>query len=173
MKKVVFVSGYQGSGKSTAMNYFRQRGFACYSTSKLIHSLSDKILNKFTKLEPSSIDKETKRGINISVAEDIIKPIFGEDVFARVLVNNLVKDNYNNVCIETNGGDEFFYISKFLSLDSNFCYADSMNINMRSQTEKAGIDLRQLLHPATDLWFEDDWTAKSEKLDKIIEDLIN
>jgi hypothetical protein len=170
MKKIIFIGGFQGSGKSTALDYLGKKGFTCYSTSKTIHKISDRFLSVFTKCNPNHVSKEYKRSINICIAEEILKPSLGQDIFARALVNQVVEDNNKNICIETNGGLEFFLISSLLSRSPEFCLSESININMRSQNEGAGKDFRKLLSPATDLWFEDDLSVKATLLDKIIED---
>jgi hypothetical protein len=172
MKKIIFVGGYQGSGKSTSLEYIEKKGFCCYSTSRILHKISDKFLNIFTKYDPIYKDKDYKRTVNICIAEEILKPILGQDIFANALVNQVVEDNNKNICIETNGGLEFFLISSLLSRSPEFCLSESININMRSQNEGVGKDFRKLLSPATDLWFEDDWTVKAALLDKIIGDFL-
>jgi hypothetical protein len=173
MKKIIFIGGFQGSGKSTALDYLGKKGFTCYSTSKIIHKISDKFLSVFTKRNPNRIDKEYKRSVNICIAEEILKPNLGQDIFARALVDCVVNENKQHICIETNGGLEFFLISSYLSKSLEFCLNESLNINTRSQSEGAGKDFRKLLSPATDLWFEDDWTVKTALLDEIIDSFLS
>jgi hypothetical protein len=148
MKKILFIGGYARAGKSRAMNHLQSLGAECFSTSKLLDEVLDTI-NMAYGLDLNLSGHEDRRREKIKLAEEILVPIFSRQLFAAGVVARVVSSSSDTVAIETIGGEEFECLKKQLALAGKF---EAQSINIRSQEERPGCDIRVLLTDAADVW---------------------
>jgi hypothetical protein len=164
MKTIIFIGGYAESGKTTSINYLKTLGIPCFSTSELLHHFC---FNTYKYIMGIELETQNKikmvtlfpfnsafRSIKVSmrefliyVAENLLTKTFGRGIFALGIKNQIETCPSNLVIIETIGGKEYYEL--------NNCFSDTeynkININIRSYTEKPGIDIRELLPKALEI----------------------
>ena len=155
---IVFLGGYANSGKTTAMRYLASQGLTCLSTSDILHKISTKVFPVNGRTKPQ------RRYLNILLAEDILKPYLGNNVFCNKIVEDVLDCDSDIIVIETIGGDEYRSIKSRLK-DS---FSLFLNINLRSVNEQPEVDSRQLLPFATDVYMEDVTDNRLLKIEKLI-----
>lgn len=171
----VLISGYARAGKTSIIS---ELGHNVYSTSKYLDlvcsgmlvgselqnstdwpelyrtvELNHKYVKDFqSKNENIAPPGYTIRSFKIMVAEDIIVPLYGRE--RGLIIPTLWVVDYNApvIYIETIGGEEAECIKNHLPNHK------IIPINIRSKGEQAGVDIRQLLPDARDIyWSQERW----------------
>jgi hypothetical protein len=158
---VIFLGGFAQSGKSESMKIFKEDfGYSTFSASALLHQ----VYEKFHEYDHSDTTLPEVRAEHIRIAEEVLKPVFGQEIFADALYRQVAKNIYLfpekvNV-IETVGGKEFTALMEKFE-DSPF---PIKRINIRRKEERHGIDLRELLPDAIDFWNDGDLADLKRRL---------
>ncbi len=93
-------------------------------------------------------DHEERRELKIKTAEGVIVPHLGRESLVRAVVRNIDTSN-RIVFIESIGGEEYAMLTS--ALCERYCRSWD-NVNIRRLSELPGIDIRQLLPGARDIW---------------------
>lgn len=175
-KTIVFVSGHARSGKSTLMRHVKSKGYGTHSTSAILYEVAIRILvnlfglttdkaakaleNKATRFIfrgwwGSSNGAQTSglelphREFLITIAEKILVPVFGRELFSRAVVKRCLKDDSEIVFAETIGGEEFNKaLDAIDEITGRWSEAQQpliLKVNVRSQYEEPEADGRKLL----------------------------
>ena len=157
--RILFIGGYSGSGKSSALGLLEARGIPCFSTSRILHHLVNTIGTIRTlKWNEDSPDRERC----ITLAEAVLVPLLGREVFANAVMKQVQGSTARTVVIETVGGEEY---KLFKSLTkAHRC----TSINLRRDSESPGIDLRKLLPRATNVSNNESLQELDSKLELIL-----
>lgn len=150
---IIFVGGFSNAGKTTALDYLKTHNFYVYSPSVILHQLSDRVCSYLLGQEPIK-DREEKRKLNITLAEDILIPVCGRDLFPTIVINRVLDDIYQRdrklIVIETIGGEEYSIMLDIL--DGHYGEFDIYSWNIRRVEERPGVDIRKLIKDATNVW---------------------
>jgi hypothetical protein len=183
-KSIIFVSGYARAGKSTFINYAESLGHGAESTSKILYEVATNILvqlfgfsqrkaesiladktasfswrcwwNTDDSYGNNSLSKVPHRSFLIKVAERILVPVFGRELFARQSVIRALRNDSALVFVETIGGDEFD--ASLVALDETVGRLPEaqqpkvFKVNVRSPQEERDADYRQLLPHGLEIW---------------------
>jgi hypothetical protein len=117
MTKIILISGPPGSGKDTAGNILMEllpdRGYLEKFSGPLKAAIPAILNVPFSELErhkdvpinsyTSLGIKQTFRQIQISMSENWMKPLYGQDIFANLLIYRI---NQHNLLAEEYGADE-------------------------------------------------------------------
>lgn len=97
-KILICITGKNGSGKSTIADYLESEyGFSSYAFADMLNDVYENITgHHFSSLPRKTKDKERQQVIDLA---NSIKSIFGDNVFAKKVVNSIVFDFYNIVLI--------------------------------------------------------------------------
>lgn len=171
IETIVFLGGYARSGKTTALSYFKSQGIPTFSTSDILHqqaSIMFDILGTDAKRYPGtkdlSKDKDAElmvsvktgdtsfkvapsmRDILIAIAESTRSLV--PDFYVQQLVEEIYRyEGVSLAIVETVGGSEFGYIQEYLEDDYT-----TYSLNIRREGELEGVDIRQLLPNASEIW---------------------
>ena len=137
MKQPVIFSGYARSGKTTTGDILQELGYKKVSTSDALHQVTRLFFLIFLGLDIDTyykdkialtIRSESKllniaqvafwtnyREVLKAIAEKILVPVFGREIFAIYALKRIKKHMANNelVFFETIGGDEFNVFSYY------------------------------------------------------------
>lgn len=157
-KIIVFVGGYAEAGKTTTLNRLKDEGLTVFSSSELLHSVTWRIVagilgtDKANQLENKAknyslktllgID-DTVRGLYILIAEAILVPVFGREIFAHTVARKALQASDDLVFIETIGGREHALAEEHIQLLNPTALV--LNLNLRRVGENKEADSRQLL----------------------------
>lgn len=147
MSIVLFIGGYARAGKQTALDYLKSLGIPCYSTSALLHQTYQN-LYKTGLLQPNLYwgeeNKPELRRELIVLAEEVLVPVFGREVFSHTVIRQVNLSTASLVVVETIGGEEFKLGLEVLR-KPYLCW------NIRRDEELKGVDIRELLE-GEDIW---------------------
>lgn len=148
MNKIIFIGGYARSGKDETLKILENLGIPCYSTSSLLHKFyhnlySTELIDQF--FIPDLTDKPSFRNLLITLAEDVLVPTFGREIFAHTVIRQANLDPAPIVAVETVGGEEFRLGLEVIKKEWA-CW------NIRRDSELKGVDLRELLDGGVDIW---------------------
>ncbi len=180
-KELLVIGGFSKTGKTSAISYLEKvHGASVVSTSVMLHAVSS-VLNGW---DSYSIDKDKAITINgveysnyreylIWLAEEVLVPIFGREIFgitAAIQAMRALEDN-DCVVVESVGGEEYEFFEKHLH---SFDISDvvKVNINLVREGREGGDDLRQPLPDACTLVNNSDRNNLYNTLDYTL-DLIN
>lgn len=181
MKNIVIVNGYARSGKTTFMTIARDMGYAAISTSDILSEVCDTMLSSLFGLAYDSKDKSdtievkcatkngnysyeaiTSRDLKIKMAEDVLRPILGEDVLVRASAKHVERtfDRNETVFIELINEKE---VDLFLHSLKTLKGIKLHTITIRSEKELVGVDLREpldgyLAYAVSDVVIHNDYT---------------
>jgi hypothetical protein len=148
MGTVLFIGGFSRAGKSTTIDYLKSQGIPCYSTSALLHQTYQN-LYKSELLDSSHYwvedNKPELRQELITLAESVLVPVFGREVFSHTVIRQANLSTAPLVVIETIGGEEFKLGLEVLR-KPYLCW------NIRREGELKGVDIRELLEGGEDTW---------------------
>jgi hypothetical protein len=114
--------------------------------------LKDKVIYPFFK---NALVKATVREDLIFLAENILVKLFTRSIFVSAIVEKISEEEDENIfIIENIGGEEYRILSKYLK--AFFPEANVVRVNIRRAEEKEGIDVRELLPDALEIWNEGD-----------------
>jgi NADPH-dependent 7-cyano-7-deazaguanine reductase QueF-like protein len=151
MGKIIFIGGYGRSGKSSTLEILKSLDIPCYSTSVLLHQTYRRLVEaklKSFKLDFNMYDGNNKAEIRqelITLAEDVLVPTFGREIFAHTVIRQANLDPVPIVAVETVGGEEF-------RLGLEVIEKEYVCWNIRRNSELKGVDLRKLLVKGVDIW---------------------
>lgn len=151
MSKIIFIGGWARSGKSSTLNYLKTQGIPTYSTSALLHQTYRRLIEaklKSFKRDFDIYDGNSKAELRqelITLAEDVLVPIFGREIFAHTIIRQANLDPAPIVAVETIGGEEF-------RLGLEMVEKEYVCWNIRRDSELKGVDLRELLEGGVDIW---------------------
>ena len=151
MGKTIFIGGLARSGKSSTLEILKKLGIPCYSTSALLHQTYQKLIEaklKSLKRDFEMYDVNNKAELRqelITLAEDVLVPTFGREIFAHTVIRRANTDPAPIVAVETVGGEEFRLGLEVIKKEW-ICW------NIRRDSELKGVDLRELLEGAADIW---------------------
>jgi hypothetical protein len=148
MGYVLFISGLARSGKTSTIDYLKSQGIPCLSTSVLLHQTYQNLISTGL-LAPNHYWKESNkpqlRKTLITLAEEVIVPVFGRESFAQTVIRQANEYPLPLVAVETIGGEEFKLGLETLE-KPYFCW------NIRREGELKGVDIRELLEEGEDIW---------------------
>lgn len=146
MSVVLFIGGYARSGKSSLLNWLEDIGYVVCSTSRVLDNLADCSVTALGLTPPK--DHEERRSLKINIAEGIIVPVLSRKAMVRACIDRIQasEDSDQTFVFETIGGDEYEMAQDMLNPR-----IPTMNINVRRDSERAGIDIRKLLPYAIEL----------------------
>lgn len=160
---LIIINGYARSGKTTALEYFRDKyNYSVYSTSNYLHEVSARLLNlyrpKVSIEEFKNILADKDNGVVIfgtqeyevreflvKIAEEVLVPVFSRKIFSSNIIWNLIKDRPKRAVVETIGGQEWLEMKQVLDYNK----IQYRVLVLRSHREKAGIDIREIINEAT------------------------
>lgn len=148
VNKIIFIGGYACSGKTSTLEILKKLGIPCYSTSALIHKVYKELALSGLLSSKKLWGKENKpelRECLITLAEDVLVPAFGREIFAHTVIRQANFNPAPVVAVETVGGEEFRLGLKVIEKEY-FCW------NIRRDSELKGVDLRELLEGGIDIW---------------------
>jgi hypothetical protein len=174
-KKIVVIAGYARAGKTTSLGMLEQLGYEVVSTSAVLHEQTQKLYKHLSGRQLDTQDKETAfqlhstgnktahfsmRDLLISVAESTrsIDTFF----YAKEAARRVAKSESSLVALETVGGSEWQLTLSLLRGTG----MDYTAYNIRSPYEYKGVDIRELIPCATDIWNQGD---KHDLFKKIVE----
>lgn len=151
MSKIIFIGGYARAGKGSTLEILKKLGIPCYSTSVLLHQTYQRLIK--SKLKSFKRDFDMYDGNNkaelrqelITLAEDVLVPTFGREMFAHTVIRQANLDPAPIVAVETVGGEEFRLELEVISKEW-VCW------NIRRDSELKGVDLRELWEGGVDIW---------------------
>jgi hypothetical protein len=151
MSKIIFIGGYSRAGKSSTLKILKNLEIPCYSTSALLHQTYQRLIK--AKLKSFKLDYEMYDGNNkaeirqelITLAEDVLVPTFGREIFAHTVILQANLDPAPIVAVETVGGEEFKLGLEVIE-KTHVCW------NIRRDSELKGVDLRELLEGGVSIW---------------------
>ncbi len=156
-KTLVFLGGYANAGKSTAVKWFRKQGIEVFSSSELLH---DHIENMMGRLHTyfDSYDRSGSTQLNnltiphrdfmIALAEATRQIIDGE-IYMKGVMGQAIASKSELVVVETVGGHEYEIGLKMAREQKDL---QLVNVNIRMHSELPGVDIRELLPYATDIY---------------------
>lgn len=180
-KKLLVIGGYSKAGKTSSINYLENvHGAVVVSTSAMLHAVSSKLngwnsydIDKSHPISINGVKYPTYRDYLIWLAEEVLVPIFGREIFGITAANKAVRGLEDNdlVVVESVGGEEYEFFEKHLSfIDTSD--ATKVNINVVREGRNGGDDLRVPLPDAATLTNDSTREDLGECLDYTL-DLIN
>lgn len=158
-KTIICIGGYARSGKTTTIEILESLGVPVFSASRFLHQVVEQaekaLWNPFELYD----DVMTDRAKCICMAEEILIPVFGRKLFAHAMYDGAISTPEETVAIETIGGQEFQEFKMLARGHRLECW------NVRSEREKSGVDIRQLLPEGQDIWNDGtiaDWQKQIE-----------
>lgn len=151
MGTIIFIGGFSRSGKSSTLEILKKLGIPCYSTSALLHQTYQSLIKaklKSFKRDFNMYDDNNKDELRqelITLAEDVLVPVFGREIFAHTVIRQANLDPAPIVAVETVGGEEFRLGLEVIK-EEWVCW------NIRRDGELKGVDLRELLDGGVDIW---------------------
>jgi hypothetical protein len=145
---VLFIGGLPRSGKTTTIDYLKSQGIPCYSTSALLHQTYQNLDITGLLASRRAWDEENKPELRqelITLAESVLVPVFGREVFSHTVIRQANISSAPLVVVETIGGEEFKLMAEVLR-KPYFCW------NIRREGELKGVDIRELLKGAEGIW---------------------
>lgn len=150
MKKLIIVSGYAQSGKTSMVNYIKTKyGYNIASTSEVLGRFSEAIakhvagvyINTDDKRQSAYINKRvlSSRDLKIAIAENCIAPILSRKVLVCGFENGI--RNSDVTVYEAFNYEEY---NDFLSLYAKYFSTIDIVI-VRRHSEKPDVDERELL----------------------------
>lgn len=187
---IVIISGYARSGKSTAADYFRSKGWVVFSTSQLMHELARDLFRIFN-LEVDTTQKGallhacvsqeamasnesegfvgtsssavmTTRDFMSGFAEGVIKRHLTRDCLISALIPKI-----HEVCEDRDVIIEVYNPEEYHSLSGYWLEVDRV-LSIRSHRERADADNRTLILGATQIWNDGDFEEFFDKLDAAV-----
>jgi hypothetical protein len=155
MSAVIFIGGFAQAGKSTAMGILEKEfNLPCFSTSQFLEGITEDCFNFFSdEYFWHEMNKETQRQAKIHMAEKILIPRLGREKAIVAPVISLALEELARkkgiVVVETIGGEEHRLMQSILFGECWSILQD--NVNIRRKSELPGVDIRELLAPATDI----------------------
>ena len=167
-KKVIILSGYARSGKTTFLNVAKDLGCETVSTSAILHEFTKRLaryvlginnLDTTDKRYPKilqyafrqnggkllhNIVSHTSRDLLITVAEKCLVPVFGRDVFGLATAKRIKRSSADVAIYEAFNREECDAMLHFLDLQEGDYELYMMTV--RSPKEQGGVDKRDLLH---------------------------
>lgn len=180
-KKLLVIGGFSETGKSSAISYLEEvYGAEVVSTSGMLHAVSSALnhwdsygIDKDKAITINGVEYSTYRNYLIWLAEEVLVPIFGREIFGISASTKAMKalENKDCVVVESVGGEEYEFFEKHLY---SFDISDvtKVNINLVRDGREGGDDLRQPLPDACTLVNNSDRNALYNTLDYTW-DLIN
>lgn len=148
-KIIICIGGFSNSGKSTTVKILESLGVPVFSASRFLHKAVDLANETFFKADrpdPINYRWPTNRQQCITMAEEILVPTFGRRLFAHAMFDGVIESPERIVAIESIGEAEWEEFAKLAR-------GHHLEIwNIRSLTEKPGIDIRELIPDGMDLW---------------------
>jgi hypothetical protein len=182
-KTVVIVGGYGRSGKTSLLREIA-KDYPVFSTSQYLDAVCSALLEsgkplsadtfmqyhyglmdesgKYISMLQNKNDElclslcgQTCRQLKIYVAEQIIVPYVGRDVgIVQPTIRKLLESQGRIRFLESIGGDEYVLAKQALIAEG----FETLAVNIRSATEEACIDIRQLLPSDARIGFDaDEW----------------
>ena len=151
MGEIIFIGGYSRAGKTSTLNYLKTQGIPTYSTSALLHQTYRRLIEaklKSLKRDFNIYDGNNKAELRqelITIAEDVLVPVFGREIFTHTVIRQANLDPAPIVAVETVGGEEF-------RLGLEMIKKEWVCWNIRRDNELKGVDLRELLEGGVDMW---------------------
>jgi hypothetical protein len=174
-KKIVVIAGYARAGKTTSLGMLEQLGYEAISTSLVLHKQTQKLYyqlcgrdldtgNKQTAFQLHSTGNKTAhfsmRDLLIAVAESTRE--FDPSFYVKEAIRCVKESESHLVALETIGGEEWLETARLLQeLGLEFSA-----YNIRSPYECKGVDIRELIPCATDIWNQGD---RHDLFKKIVE----
>jgi hypothetical protein len=159
MRKIIIIGGYARSGKSSSIKIIESFGIPTISTSVILDNILDSLVPylkdsvpRISKSENNSIYKDIRRKKKIWLAEQIICKKLTRQSLIFGVIKKIKDTNSKIIVIESIGGEEYnLLIGQLSHLSEEFLIK---NVNIRRKTEEPGIDIRELLPNAIDIWNE-------------------
>lgn len=159
-KKLLVIGGFSKTGKSSAINYLKEvHGAEVVSTSAMLHAVSSAFnhwdsyeIDKDDPITINGVEYSTYRNYLIWLAEEVLVPIFGREIFGITAAIKAVKalEEKDCVVVESVGGEEYEFFEKHLhSFDTSD--VSKVNINLVREGREGGDDLRKPLPDACTL----------------------
>lgn len=162
--RIIFIGGYARSGKSSAISYLRNHhGLVCLSTSECLHQVKDRLLDTFPEIARPT-NKEQERSLCIKIAEGLLVPIYGREIFANWVVQQIQPGQ--TYIVETIGGVEHTLLKD--TIKRALTRVDIDEVNIRRGSERIGVDIRKLLENGIELYNNGTLDELYKKLDKLI-----
>jgi hypothetical protein len=142
MKTILAVGGMSRSGKSTSLAFLKTLGIPTVSTSVLLDQVIENLSGSFNLSIPS--DVEQRRRHKIKIAEDVLVPVFGREMFAGTAARHIFQYQSPTVVTETIGGEEFNLLQKAISTEASQKDINYriFRFNVKKLTELSGVDIR-------------------------------
>ena len=150
MRKLIIISGFSRSGKTTAIDFLVNNDYYNASTSRVLGRFTEAVIKFLANETIDTDDKDasveinggcmTSRRLKIGIAEDCIAPTFSRRALMMSFYDTIVRSR-QNVVYEAFSYEEYHL---FLSLYRE--YFDSIEvIIIRRDSELIGVDGRELL----------------------------
>lgn len=164
-KVFVYIGGYAQVGKTSVTNELRSRGYNCFSTSEILYEMAEKMCdifelpcfyenkNQFYGMPLDGryeLTSEKGRTWLILLAEKVLVPVFGRQVFAHTATQRAIDCDSDLVFIESFNNEENQLMIQYAS---NMTPKSNLHVkfNIRRNTEDPSADSRELLFGAMDL----------------------
>lgn len=161
-KTIVYLGGYARSGKSSLIEELRNRGYSCFSTSEILHEVASRFclsfyLPVFFRHKTEKFDLgysffpciKTGREWLITLAEDVLVPVFGRELFAHTASKRAIACDTPLVFIEAFNNEEQNLMSWYAQNIGNI--QQELIFNIRRDREEPDADSRELLAGAIDI----------------------